>query len=221
MQRVITVVDHQNQSRKSFNVENITTFGELKAKMVEEGFNLDNKEVFEGISRLKFIDENSLLPTNLQFKDKITNDLVILLTPLNIPIKSGMTERQLLYSKIKKYDLQNFIKEEEGRNFTQVSSELLSEYISDHESNLVVSKEEQKTQELIDNLEACFRELEEKTLQVRAKMVAAMLNTLIEEATKVSIELSEYLRSTSNLTTLEGSKECPYSDEDLDFILLR
>lgn len=55
-------------------------------------------------------------------------------------------DRKVLYSKIRKYKLEDEIKKVYGKNFTQVKSDELEVLISRHESQEVVPTKKEKTE---------------------------------------------------------------------------
>lgn len=108
------------------------TLGELKAALDNEGVDYTGMTFTEGISNTSLIDDSSQLPVNVKYKGQVTNNLVFLLTNTKKDIKSGISaEREQAYEAIRKYDLQDEIKEEYGRNFTQISTDELWDFIND------------------------------------------------------------------------------------------
>ena len=80
----------------------------------------------EGISKTQLLDDATQLPQNVMYKGQPTNNLVILLTNTKKNIASGTMSRKEVYQAIKDNNLQDAVKEEFGRNFTQVpTSDLL------------------------------------------------------------------------------------------------
>ena len=95
---------------------------------------LEDMDIKEGKSRTDLRDELTPLPSNFNYKGVETNDLVIMITPRNTKIKSGMYTRQELYAKVKEYNLQNKCVEEFGKNFTQCKTADLAAMVADVES---------------------------------------------------------------------------------------
>ena len=124
--RKITVISNKGQYKKVMNSA-ATTLGELKADMTAVGIDYDGMSFLEGLTRTELIDDASQLPTNVNYRGTVTNDLVFYLTATNKEIKSGYCNpmpskmsRQEVYDIIRaSQDLQNKVKDLYGRNFTQ------------------------------------------------------------------------------------------------------
>lgn len=122
--RKITVISNKGQYKKVMNSA-ASTLGELKADMTAVGIDYYGMSFLEGLTRTELIDDASQLPTNVNYRGTVTNDLVFYLTATNKKIKSGMT-RQEAYAHIQTYpELKETIKSTFGRNFTQVSTDNL------------------------------------------------------------------------------------------------
>jgi hypothetical protein len=88
----------------------------------------------EGISNTQLIDRTSQLPTAVNFKGQVTNNLMMLMTNTTKSIRSGATQkfdRKALYAEVKACGLENAIKTKFGKNFTMVSSADLAAMIED------------------------------------------------------------------------------------------
>ena len=136
--REILVANTKTQRRYKITTA-ATTLGELKAAMRENDIDYSGLEFTEGITKTQLLDDASLLPSNIPYKGAVTNNLVILLTNTKKKIDSGYdeevnsTDRAEAYKIIKDNDMQEEVKEEFGRNFTQVSTAALWEFIHNHE----------------------------------------------------------------------------------------
>lgn len=132
--RKITVISNKGQYKKVMNSA-AATLGELKADMTAVGINYDGMSFLEGLTRTELIDDASQLPTNVNYRGTITNDLVFYLTATNKKIKSGFDipmTRQEVYEVIRaSQDLQDRVKDLYGRNFTQVSTDNLIHIITE------------------------------------------------------------------------------------------
>lgn len=122
--RKITVISNKGQYKKVMNSA-ASTLGELKADMAAVGIDYDGMSFLEGLTRTELIDDASQLPTNVNYRGTVTNDLVFYLTATNKKIKSGMT-RQEAYAHLNACpELKDVVKNTFGRNFTQVSTDNL------------------------------------------------------------------------------------------------
>lgn len=133
MQREIQVIAN-SQNKNEVYMSNAETLGELKAELINRGYEVEDMDIKEGKSRTDLRDELTPLPSNFNYKGVETNDLVIMITPRNTKIKSGMYTRQELYAKVKEYNLQNKCVEEFGKNFTQCKTADLAAMVADVES---------------------------------------------------------------------------------------
>ena len=86
--------------RKDFT-SSASTYGELKRDLLSQGFKLENTTVSEGYTRITLSDDSAVLPTNINYRGNITNDLVILITPDEKPKsgRSAMPEKNLLLTR--------------------------------------------------------------------------------------------------------------------------
>ena len=132
MQREIQVIAN-SQNKNEVYMSNAETLGELKAELINKGYYVEDMDIKEGKSRTDLRDEMTPLPSHFMYKGEETNDLVIMITPKNTKIKSGMATRQELYAKIKQLGLQQECVNCYGKNFTQCSTLDLAALVSQHE----------------------------------------------------------------------------------------
>lgn len=112
-----------------------TTFGEIRQAAINAGVDIANKDWLEGLTKTTFVSNDSILPTNVPYKGAVTNELFFVLTNTNKKIKSGAITRKECYEYIKINNLSNAIKESEGKNYTNVSTDILINFINDHKEN--------------------------------------------------------------------------------------
>lgn len=125
MEREILIANTKTQKRSKLTTS-ATTLGELKADLRAAGIDYSGMTFTEGISKTQLLDDATQLPQNVMYKGQPTNNLVILLTNTKKNIASGTMSRKEVYQAIKDNNLQDAVKEEFGRNFTQVpTSDLL------------------------------------------------------------------------------------------------
>lgn len=118
--RKITVVDSQSQSVKVI-MSAAETLGELKQDLSANGYNLENKAFYEGLTRIELKTDNSILPHDVPRNGTTTNELVIRITTAQKKINSGMTRAEV-YQTIKERNLAETVKNMYGKNFTQCST---------------------------------------------------------------------------------------------------
>ena len=125
MEREILIANTKTQKRSKVTTS-ATTLGELKADLRAAGIDYNGMTFTEGISKTQLLNDATQLPQNVMYKGQPTNNLVILLTNTKKNIASGAMSRKEVYQAIKDNNLQDAVKEEFGRNFTQVpTSDLL------------------------------------------------------------------------------------------------
>lgn len=118
--RKITVVDSQSQSVKVI-MSAAETLGELKQDLLTNGYSLENKAFYEGLTRIELKTDNSILPHDVPRNGTTTNELVIRITTAQKKINSGMTRAEV-YQAIKERNLAETVKNMYGKNFTQCST---------------------------------------------------------------------------------------------------
>ena len=132
MQRQVTVYE-ASENGKVTVLENVeaTTLGELKRLMVAKGINIENMDFMEGVSNIVLRDDSSALPKDIPYKGTTTNDLFIYLSLKNKKIASGMTRKEV-YDYIKESGLSHGVAVFFGRNYTQISTQDLIDFIKAH-----------------------------------------------------------------------------------------
>ena len=131
MEREILIANTKTQKRSKITTS-ATTLGELKADLRAAGIDYSGMTFTEGISKTQLLDDATQLPQNVMYKGQPTNNLVILLTNTKKNISSGLPSRQELYAILKQRNLQEAIKKEFGRNFTQVPTLDLCTFIGNN-----------------------------------------------------------------------------------------
>lgn len=142
--RKIIVVSSATQSQTAFESD-ATTLGELKQELDARNVSYAGMTFLEGHSKLEMNLDDAVLPTNIPYKGTTTNDLVFLLTSPQKKIKSGGIDRIEVYGVIRDNDLADKIKEHFGKNFTNVSTDSLIEFLKSlKDENHESGEEEQK-----------------------------------------------------------------------------
>ena len=133
--RKITIVSNKNSNKVVINTS-AKTLADLKVELTKAGIPYNSESAFyEGISKTELLGDESVLPTNIPYKDPktkvttVTNNLVIMVTVKDKKIKSGTMSRSDLYAKAKQLNLGDAIKAKFGKNYTQVSSADLEAFI--------------------------------------------------------------------------------------------
>lgn len=187
MKRQITIYESaKNGVTRTLDDVECTTLGELKALLRQKGINYTDMDFVEGVTNTKLLNDNSRLPENIPFKGKIINNLFISLLKKESKISSGidfmdMSRSDLLHA-AKQFAEDIF--ESFGKNFTQVKSVDLAEFLNNHCGE----------EECEENDEECSCEGYEEIPLVEA--VVTLIKTLkIEDAVVEALSKGEESKS--------------------------
>ena len=228
MERKVTVMSNKGNNTVVINTS-ATTLGELKTELSAKGVVFDDMAIFEGVSRTELIDNASILPSNLPYKGVVTNDLVILLSPKNKKITSGASAREVAYAAVKENNLQDAVKEKFGKNFTQVSTVDLVEFVAFKTAVKEVKPVDNKQAKTADKSEKVVTKSTEELSPMEALMVgfSVLVTSLFEEGI-ISEEVVENInaayggRFAMAVVTTEDAEEkveevaSPYSKTEMN-----
>ena len=131
--RKITVLVEATQKKYVF-MSSATKLSELKEELAQKGVTTNDSDSFkESRSKSILTSPESVLPTNIPWKGGITNELVFMVSKAERKIKLGIKSRNEIVALIKSYGLLDEVKEETGRNYTNVSTAVLSEIVDKYE----------------------------------------------------------------------------------------
>lgn len=196
--RKITVVDSQSQSVKVI-MSAAETLGELKQDLLTNGYSLENKAFYEGLTRIELKTDNSILPHDVPRNGTTTNELVIRITTAQKKINSGMTRAEV-YQAIKEKNLAETVKNMYGKNFTQCSTADLLAVIANFSSKKAAKP---VSEPVVDS----NTELIEKSI--------AKLQELLNSGSNLSD--AEVLALNSFIDgNLKDALVSPYSEEELE-----
>ena len=119
-----TVIDTDTQSTRVIQSE-ANTVAELKRDLISNGFDVNEKIIQEGLTKMELKNDTDLLPHDVMRNGTTTNDLVFRLIRENKKVKSGALSRADVYAKVKSLNLAEVIKNKYGKNFTQCSTDVL------------------------------------------------------------------------------------------------
>jgi hypothetical protein len=125
--RKIIVVSSADQSQHVL-MSGAETLGELKAELADAGIDYEGMTFLEGHTKTEMSLDEAILPTNIPYRGGVTNELVFLMTTPQKKIRSGAS-RITMYSIIKSHNLEDAIKREFGKNFTNVSTDDLASFL--------------------------------------------------------------------------------------------
>lgn len=167
-----TIIVSSSRAQRKYAIQSkATTLEEFKAECREAGIDYSGLTFVEAISNTELLNDNSLLPREVTFKGKKTNNLVFSLTAPRKNIGSGAMSRKEAYAKIKELGLQQDCIDQFGDNYTRVSTENLINLIEMVDGEPKEKKLIEKTKPVIckndedyanlsklDRLEGCLKE---------------------------------------------------------------
>lgn len=125
-----TIIVSSSRAQRKYQIQSkATTLEEFKTECREAGIDYSGLTFVEAISNTELLNDNSLLPREVTFKGKKTNNLVFSLTAPRKNIGSGAMSRKEVYAKIKELGLQQDCIDQFGDNYTRVSTENLVKMI--------------------------------------------------------------------------------------------
>lgn len=208
--RKIVVVNTRTQSKKVIN-SSATTLAELKSDLDANNIRYDDMAFYEGVSKVELKDDTSVLPHDIPYKGQVTNDLVIMLTNAEKKITSGSMSRKMAYEVIKEGNMQEAIKAKTGKNYTNLSTEELVNFI-----NSTVPAPSKVAKSAKKEEGTCKTEVTSDT------KVGDALSIVIDALLEQGILYEEKpLYKAKNLLTGETLKteDSPYSETDVDKML--
>ena len=227
MERIITVIANSVNDKKVFT-SNANTLGELKAEMTAQGINYQGMDFMEGLTHTQMLDDNAILPSNIERKGQITNNLVFMLSATNKNIRSGAYTRQECYTKVKEMNLQDTVKSTTGKNFTQVSTNVLNDIVAKcekkEEKKCVVPTDRKELYEYIktNNLQETIKTKCGKNFtQCSTDALIEVCKGTSKKSCKTSCNCKNTNKETPKTTVKSTSKkmESPYSNSELDTII--
>ena len=136
----VTVWESAKQLKTVFESD-ATTLKELKSDMRKHGINYENCDMLEGVSHTALLTDETVLPHDTLYKGKVTNDLMIFITARDKKISSGASSRKEIMQAIKEAGLKDAVQKGEGKNYTQVKTEVLENYLKNNGVSSEVSTE--------------------------------------------------------------------------------
>lgn len=203
--RTIWILDRATNTHVKI-ITDATTFGELKQAAKAAGVRYEGKDWLERISQQSPLSDESILPTNLPWQGKVTNDLVFVLTDTNKKIKSGLGRNEIL-EKVRDLGLQQELKLKYGKPYTNINNDTLLKEVEEAEEAL-------NTDDVFDNCDVCH-EKENKYNSV-IKVIAALLAGLPKEVVK---DIESYYTDLVKDNAMHVVKSINFSKEDFENFL--
>lgn len=204
MEKEILIANTKTQKRSKITTS-ATTLGELKTDLRAAGIDFSNMTFTEGISKTQLLSDDTQLPQNVMYKGQPTNNLVILLTNTKKNIASGVLSRKEAYNLIKQNSLENAVKIEFGRNFTQVPTLDLIKFIEANVKKSEAPKTEPTEQpknepKVSEQSEQLNQSKESETSLIPKSTILSVDSTLFMH---ISLLVNEGMLSVSDLQKLE------------------
>lgn len=204
MEREILIANTKTQKRSKITTS-ATTLGELKTDLRAAGIDFSGMTFTEGISKTQLLSDDTQLPQNVMYKGQPTNNLVILLTNTKKNIASGVLSRKEAYNLIKQNSLENAVKIEFGRNFTQVPTLDLIKFIEANVKKSEALKTEPTEQpknepKVSEQSEQLNQSKESETSLIPKSTILSVDSTLFMH---ISLLVNEGMLSVSDLQKLE------------------
>lgn len=204
MEREILIANTKTQKRSKITTS-ATTLGELKTDLRAAGIDFSGMTFTEGISKTQLLSDDTQLPQNVMYKGQPTNNLVILLTNTKKNIASGVLSRKEAYNLIKQNSLENAVKIEFGRNFTQVPTLDLIKFIGTNAKKSEAPKTEPTEQpknepKVSEQSEQLSQSKESETFLTPKSEIMSVDSTLFMH---ISLLVNEGMLSVSDLQKLE------------------
>lgn len=226
--RTIIVKNSQNQQTVKLETA-VTTLGELKSLLSNQyGMTFENATFHEGKTKSSFNDDAAILPSNINYRGTVTNDLMFLVTTKNKKISSGAMSRMEVFAYIKANNLKDAIKKEFNKNFTICKTDELVEFVEKHQKGATTKAietaekaVETPTEELVDtesdaaklviipNVREAFERLTDLLV-----MNGALEEEEAEEVLEVLGTINEVSVTTSDNSNLPDVSEAIDFDDD-------
>lgn len=175
MVRNITVYEREAQKKTVFENVDVNTLADVKTLLDNKGINYSNMDFLEGVSKVRLMVDDTVLPSNIPYKGNTTNDLVILMTMKNQKISSGVYTRTDCYTYIKENGLSEEVKEVFGKHYTNVPTEDLIKFISEGEPvESPVNQDKDDYEKALDIVESLYNmgDLDHEEYSILSRVLA-------------------------------------------------
>ena len=145
--------------RRDFQT-NATTYGQLKEELQSQGFDLSNTRVTEGNTQLDLVNDDAVLPINIQKRGQITNDLIIVMTPNARPKSGSIDVQNASYAELKAavkalyHGPQFEAARDHFGNYTQLKTDVMRDLLQEWQVSQRYSADTAKFEEVRSRLES-------------------------------------------------------------------
>lgn len=218
--RKITIVSTKNQTKKVI-MSSATTLAELKSDLRANGIGYEGMTFFEGISKVELKNDNSVLPHDVPYKGKVTNELVFMLTNTNKKIRSGAMSRAEAYAAVRANNLQEECVKRFGKNFTMCKTADLVSLVEEYGGN--TTHEVEKPTPVSGVTESQKSEDTSEVADTKARAAISRLAEMLYDNDSIEWEEKEeilgILGGKVEIAPSEDHKSSPaspYSDDEID-----
>lgn len=196
--------------RRDFQT-NATTYGQLKEELQSQGFDLSNTRVTEGNTQLDLVNDDAVLPINIQKRGQITNDLIIVMTPNARPKSGSIDVQNASYAELKAEvkALYHGEQSEEARahfgNYTQMKTDVMRDLLKEWQIPQKYSADTAKFEEVRSKLES--GDFEVLTIEINQNIYNEALKYILYGVTLLQ-----------NKIITVGSTEAPSTEELEDLV---
>lgn len=212
----VTVISSRNQGIKTTFESTAKTLGQLKDDFNDNNIEYEGLSIYEAISRTKLIDNDSVLPHDLDYRGQKTDDLLIYMTP-DKKISSGvLSKRQSLYAAIKSRNLADDIKKKYGKSYTNLSTIDL-----DHIVSGVSGTASSETPTQVEHIDSKSEDLPERVVCDAVSSTTTIddllvkVNSLNDKLSNLVILLSDYYNGDTDSDEMSDSLKTLEDDTDV------
>lgn len=188
-----------------------TTYGQLKEELQSQGFDLSNTRVTEGNTQLDLVNDDAVLPINIQKRGQITNDLIIVMTPNARPKSGSIDVQNASYAELRAEvkALYHGEQSEEARdhfgNYTQLKTDVMRDLLQEWQIPQRYSADTAKFEEVRSKLES--GDFEVLTIEITQNIYNEALKYILYGVTLLQ-----------NKIITVGSTEIPSTEELEDLV---
>lgn len=197
-----TIVNTVENSTKVVELNNVNTLEELK-----DAVNIYDGKFYEGITRTDMVDDGQVLPTLPE--NKRERGYVFYVTPPKNKLANGIYSRKECYDFIKTHGLAEDVKNTFGRNFTQVATDSLNQFITCQAGNTETSQEEAPVSSPVVN--DTFSHASQ-AIETEKDLLLALIQYIVAVTSDDPTATSQLLAITKGIDKVFPS---PYSVQDL------
>lgn len=196
--------------RRDFQT-NATTYGQLKEELQSQGFDLSNTRVTEGNTQLDLVNDDAVLPINIQKRGQITNDLIIVMTPNARPKSGSIDVQNASYAELRAEvkALYHGEQSEEARahfgNYTQMKTDVMRDLLQEWQVSQEYLADTDKFEEVRSKLES--GDFEVLTIEINQNIYNEALKYILYGVTLLQ-----------NKIITVGSTEAPSTEELEDLV---